>query len=186
VRRSVSPKKVTGQFARLPHAAIDDLADLTAIGLLAYLERLPPGKPFSREQACKKFKQGRTAIDHAMDLLQAKGYVHYVKKQLADGKHVTHVYHSITPATFDRSQHPSAHIPTAGKPTVGKQQTDPANVVNFRRSVNQQLKELDVGTRYLERSADIPTGRLPCPRCNGHSPKDCERCDEQGHVAANG
>ena len=192
MKRSVSPKKLAGNFVRVPHAAIDDIQDLVALGLLAYLERIPPGQTFTRTKAVERYKQGRTSIDAAMEQLVAKGYVKYVISTDKTGAKTTTIYHSITPASFDREAaakavHPSNSTPpTAGFPTAGKQHQQGRNVVDFRQPVKRHLNNQEELNKKEEGAAELPAGRLPCPRCNGQSPTNCERCEGKGTVAAHG
>lgn len=163
-RRRTTPKNIPGQFARVPHAAVTSLSRLAAIGLLAYLEHLPPTGTFSARDLERKYREGRQVITAALAELEALGYVERCRHQGPDGRWHTTMTHTVTPSPRQ-------------KPTAGNQHTHPSNRVNNRPSVLRLVNEQEEPIQEEQ-----PTS-LPCPRCNGHQEQDCRRCHGSGQVA---
>ncbi|MFF7076387.1 helix-turn-helix domain-containing protein [Streptomyces lavendulae] len=90
---------------------------LTARGLGAYIQSLPPGTPIGIKELARRVPEGEIRIASALRELEAHGYLKRVREQLPDGRFVTRTI---------SYNHPKASLTAPPAPPPPPQEPEPA------------------------------------------------------------
>ncbi|MCX5196406.1 helix-turn-helix domain-containing protein [Streptomyces sp. NBC_00249] len=93
------------------HLLQHDELSLTARGLAAYIQSLPPGTPISIKDLARRLPEGEIRIAAALRELEAHGYLRRIREQLPDGRFVTRTISYNHPQAMTRPMPAAAVAP---------------------------------------------------------------------------
>jgi len=159
IRRSPRP---TSHFTTIRNDVLrDERLSYRARGVLVSILSRPDNWRISRDRLAREGKEGRDAVNTALNELTEFGYINRQKTQREDGTFSTElvVYDqpenwesTETDAFFADFQAPTTGKPTTGKPTVGKPVANRTTVKKKREEIHtiNEVDQTDLFTDFWE------------------------------------
>lgn len=130
----------------------DDRLSYRARGILAAILSRPDNWKISRDALAREGREGRDAVNTALNELVDAGYIQRIRTQQEDGTWITEQTVFDTPGNWESAdsgpvsagfQSPKPEKPTTGNPTVGKPGGNRKTVKNQREEENIRSTDVD-------------------------------------------